>query len=378
MFQGIGITVELYSTQFWAAQIPVERLTTPEAAVITFSGSQGFLVLIAGVLLSFAFQLLLSNFFIALGISYSDVENQSDADSDSSDLDNKITKIGTVVGLRTLGTISITLFSGCFLAVKLSLIHDVFLGAILGLVIWAAYLTLLIWVSSTTVSSVIGTILSTATSGLQGIIGTAAVAIGAKNISDQVVSTADTAAAAIREELSAAVDPVSTRQAINNYLKKLRLPEVERQEIRDEFEKLVTHPEMKSVAQENHLRNIGRQTFVDLVNSRTDFSKQTINQVVEQFETFWQQISGQQQQKATQAPDPGVLNYLKSAQPDDLKSSQLTPKLEKLIEATSKQQVAQQAEAAQKVAETAAWWLFGTAFVSAAASAIAGTIAVRG
>lgn len=135
MFQGIGITVELYSTQFWAAQIPVERLTTPEAAVITFSGSQGFLVLIAGVLLSFAFQLLLSNFFIALGISYSDVENQSDADSDSSDLDNKITKIGTVVGLRTLGTFSITLFSGCFLAVKLSLIHDVFLGAILGLVI---------------------------------------------------------------------------------------------------------------------------------------------------------------------------------------------------------------------------------------------------
>ena len=150
---------------------------------------------------------------------------------------------------------------------------------------------------------------------------------------------------------------------------------------------------MKSVVRENHLRNIGRQTFVDLVNSRTDFSKQTINQVVEQFETFWQQILGQQQQKAPQAPDPGVLNYLKSAQPDELKSSQLPPKLEKLIEATSKQQAAQQAEAVQKVAETAAWWLFGTAFVSAAASAmatppaiarrslcadIAGTIAVRG
>jgi hypothetical protein len=173
----------------------------------------------------------------------------------------------------------------------------------------------------------------------------------------------------------------------------LPIPEADRQEIRDEFEKLVAHPEMKSVVRENHLRNIGRQTFVDLVNSRTDFSKQTINQVVEQFETFWQQILGQQQQKAPQAPDPGVLNYLKSAQPDELKSSQLPPKLEKLIEATSKQQAAQQAEAVQKVAETAAWWLFGTAFVSAAASAmatppaiarrslcadIAGTIAVRG
>ena len=38
------------------------------------------------------------------------------------------------------------------------------------------------------VSSVIGTVLSTATSGLQGIIGTAAIAIGAKNVSEQVVS----------------------------------------------------------------------------------------------------------------------------------------------------------------------------------------------
>jgi len=372
MFQGVEITVGQYRPQFWTAQISVaQQITTPEAAVLTFSGSQGFLVLIAGVLLAFAFQLLLSNFFIALGISYPESEDQDDSDS----VDDKITKIGTVVGLRTLGTISITLFIGCFLAVKLSLIHDAFLGAILGLVIWAAYLTLLIWVSTTTVSSVIGIVFSTATSGLQGIIGTAAVAIGAKNVSDQVVSTADTAAVAIREELSSAADPTSTRQAIDNYLKKLRLPEADRQEIRDEFEKLVAHPEMKSIVKENHLRNIGRQTFVDLVDSRTDFSKQTINQVVDQFETFWQQIWGQQQQKAV---DDGLVNYLKPAQPEELKSTQLTPKLEQLIETTRKQQAAQQAEAAQKVAETAAWWLFGTAFVSAAASAIAGIIAVKG
>lgn len=360
--------VELWRWQSWTAQI-LAQFTAPDA-VLTLSGSQGFLVLIAGVLLAFAFQLLLSNFFIALGISYSDSEDQSD-DTDS--LDDKITKIGIVVGLRALGTLSITLFGACFLAVKLSLVHDEILGAILGLVIWAAYLTLLIWVSSTTVSSVIGTVLSTATSGLQGIIGTAAVAIGAKNVSDQVVSTAETAAAAIKEELSTAVDSASARQAIDNYLKKLRLPEEDRAEIRDEFEKLVAEPEMQSIAKENHLRNIGRQTFVDVVNSRTDFSKQTINQVVDSFETFWQQVWNQEKQSS-----PALLNYLKPAPPEEIiKSSQLSPKLEQLIETTRKQQAAQQAQAAQKVAETAAWWLFGTAFVSATASAIAGTIAAR-
>jgi hypothetical protein len=225
------------------------------------------------------------------------------------------------------------------------------------------------------VSSVVGTIFKSATSGLQGIIGTAAVAIGAKNVSEQVVSTAETAAASVRQELSSAVDSASLREAIDNYLKKLHLPEADRQEIRDEFEKLVAEPEMKSIARENHLSNIGRQTFVDVVNSRTDFSKQTINQALDSFETFWQQIWGQQQQQALNGE---LFNSLKSAQPEEVKSSQLTPQLEQLIEATHQRQAAQQAEATQKVAETAAWWLFGTAFFSAAASAIAGTLAVNG
>jgi hypothetical protein len=375
MFPSVAITAGLCSKWLWQVLV-VEQVTLPEDTVANLSGSQGFLVLIAGVLLAFAFQLLLSNFFIALGISYPDLTNESKADSeDSASLDDKINKIGTVVGLRTVGTISITLFVACFLAVKLSFIHDAVLGAILGLVIWSAYFALLVWVSSITVSSVVGTIFKSATSGLQGIIGTAAVAIGAKNVSEQVVSTAETAAASVRQELSSAVDSASLREAIDNYLKKLHLPEADRQEIRDEFEKLVAEPEMKSIARENHLSNIGRQTFVDVVNSRTDFSKQTINQALDSFETFWQQIWGQQQQQALNGE---LFNSLKSAQPEEVKSSQLTPQLEQLIEATHQRQAAQQAEATQKVAETAAWWLFGTAFFSAAASAIAGTLAVNG
>jgi len=360
-------------TQFWITQIAaIEQMSTSEYNLSNFSGSQGFLVLIAGVLLAFAFQILLSNFFIALGTSYSDSTPLDSDVNDDSSLDNKIDKIGMVVGLRTLGTISITLFAACFLAVKLSFTHDQFLGAILGLIIWAAYLSLLIWVSSTTVSSVIGTLLKTATSGLQGIVGTAAVAIGAKNVSEQLVSTAETAATVIRQELSLAVDAISRRAAIDNYLKKLQLPEADREEIREQFERLVADPAMKSIARENHLRQMGRQTFVDLVNSRTEFSKQSINQALDSWEGFWQQAWSQQQPQEFHS---GLLDELKSSQLES-KPSQLTPKLEQLIEATRKQQAQQQVEAAQKVAKTAAWWLFGTIFFSASASAIAGSLAV--
>jgi len=66
-----------------------------------------------------------------LGISYPESEPAPDVE----DLDTKIDKIGMVVGLRALGTLSIKLFAACFLAVKLSFMHDRLLGAILGLII---------------------------------------------------------------------------------------------------------------------------------------------------------------------------------------------------------------------------------------------------
>lgn len=373
MFADMEIILELCNNkQYWTLQtFTTAGIITPEASGQILSGTQGFLVLIAGLLLAFAFQLLLTNFFIALGISYSESDDRLDADAD---LDDKINEIGTIVGLRALGTFSITLFIACFLAVKLSPVRDEFLGAILGLLVWAGYFSLLVGISAITVGSVLGAVVDRATSGLHGIIGTATVAFSAKTISDRVVSTADAAAAAVRSELSSAVDSISTRKAIDNYLNQLQLSEEERQDIEDEFEKLVAQPEMKSITRDRHLRNIGRKTFVDLVDSRTDFSKQDINSFMEQFEGFWQQFWGQRSQKA---PEVGMLNQIMPAKIEEPEPNQLSAKLEQLIEQTRKQQAKQQAQAAQKVAETAAWWLFGTAFASATASAIAGFLSVR-
>lgn len=363
MLQWVGIVREFVGA---IAYLPVGSVTNS-----VFSGSQGFLVLIAGLVLAFAFQLLLANFFIALGISYPDSEEPAD---DSETLDDTINKIGTIVGLRTLGTLSITLFGACFLAVKLSLVNDEVLGAIFGLTIWATYFTLLVWISLTTVGSVIGTVVNSATSGLQGIIGTAAIALGAKQVSDRVVSTAEAAATTVRRELSTAIDYDRSRNAISSYLQQLRIPEEDRQQLQGEFEKLIVEPEMQSIARDNHIQNIGRQTFVDLVSSRTDFSKNDVNQAMEQFETFWLQLWGQQVPKA--APET-VLAVIQPSQVEE-KSIQLSQELEQLIEQTRKQQASEQAKAAQKVAETAAWWLFGSAFTSAASAAIAGMISVRG
>ncbi|MHC5730242.1 MAG: MFS transporter, partial [Nostoc sp.] len=143
MFQSTEIMVGLYKPLLWVAQIQGDTSNvTPAQASVIISGPRFFVALISGVILAFAFQLVLTNLSLAAGISY--LGHSSDSDSDNSgevgSLGGTIRKIGTAVGIWTVVTVAIALLIASFLAVKLSLlILDPALGAILGLVIWGAY-----------------------------------------------------------------------------------------------------------------------------------------------------------------------------------------------------------------------------------------------
>lgn len=237
MFQSVGMMLGLCSTQFWIAQAPVaQAINTPEEAALVFSGPQFLVALVSGVLMAFAFQLLLTNFSVAVGIA--SLGSQSDSDNNESNLGGTISKIGTAVGFWTLLTVSIALFIACFLAVKLSLISSTVLGAILGVVIWATYFSLLVWLGSTAVGSLVGSVVSTATSGLQGVMSTAAATLGANAVKNQAVSTAEEITAAVRRELTAGFDPNSIQKTLQNSLGSLQLPKLDSKEIRSQFEKI--------------------------------------------------------------------------------------------------------------------------------------------
>jgi len=71
-----------------------------------------------------------------------------------------------------------------------------------------------------------------------------------------------------------------------------------------QFEQLLSGPELQSIAGSDLLRNVDRQTFVNLVSSRTDFFKQDINRIADQLEGAWKQVVGQQQD-----PQAQLLNF---------------------------------------------------------------------
>ena len=298
MFQSTEIMLGLFKPLFWVAQVPVNTSTiTPAQASVAFAGPRFFVALIAGVILAFAIQLVLTNLSVAAGITYLGHQSDSDSNSQSHDsIGGTIRKIGTAVGIWTLVTVTIALLIATFLAVKLSLLLlSPGLGAILGLVIWGAYFLLLVWVSSTTVGSLVGSVVNTATSGFQAIMGTATAALGAKAVSNQVVATAEAAAAAVRREIGSAIDPSTIRDNIEDYLEMVRPPELDLSKIRGEFEKLLNDPQLKAIAGTPDLRNIDREKFVNLVSDRTDLSKRDINRLADTLHGVWQQVVSQKQ-----------------------------------------------------------------------------------
>jgi hypothetical protein len=331
------LLMSLYSPKLNISQMPVEidvPFDHPDLGGLMFLSPQFFVALIAGVIMAFGFQFLLTNFSIAAKISNWDEALPDDDDDDESEsLGSKVRKIEGLVGGWILVTVNLALFLACFLAVKLTSIASVDGAAIIGVVIWAAYFLTLVWLGSSAVGSMIGSLIKTAFSGVQGVMGTAGAAIGGKMASDQMVNTVEASVAAVRRELSSAVDPESIRETLQDYVGSLQLPKLDVKEIRGQFEKLLGDVDIKPLAGSDVLKNVNRQTFVDLIKSRTDFSQEEINQVADQLEGVWKQTFGKQQEQKD--PNLELVDFLKFAAPDLLKSDELNAKLSQILESNS-------------------------------------------
>ncbi|MGH1393886.1 MAG: MFS transporter [Trichormus sp.] len=296
--------------------VPIEPL-------FGFSASKFVVALLAGTLMAIAFQLLLTNLSVAARIST--LGTDVDDDGESASFGRKIRQVEAKVGTWGIVTASIALFTACFLAVKLSLINSVLLGAIIGVVIWSSYFLLVAWFGSFAVGSLLGSIINTVNSGLQSLMGTATTAIGAAAVQQQAVSTAEEITAAVRRELTAGLDAETITNTLQKSLTSLPLPKLDVGEIRSQFDKILSDVDWRSLADGDLLKNINRQTFVDLISSQTNLSQDNINQIADQLNTAWEQTF------ARRNPTEQVINLLQSATPEELKSEDLGERLQQLV-----------------------------------------------
>jgi nucleoid DNA-binding protein len=318
------------------AQINVEtepNIEAVENAAFVFNGPQFFAALLAGVVLAFAFQLLFTNLGVAIGISMAGGKNSSDSHSSSSHsskgLGSSIKKIGLMVGLGTLVSVTLALFIASLLAVKLGLFASPLSGAIVGLVIWAAFFALMMLLSSQAIGSLLGSVANTATSGIQMIFGTATAALGAGAVNKQVVDTAEAAASAVRKELGMAIDPVSMRENIEDLLQSVKPTQLDADRIARDFEQLLNEENLQDVIDSDSVRNIDRQTFVQLISDRSDISKKDAERIAGKLESIWRKKTSKSGHSGNPISD--FANYLKSATKEQLVGKDFDGRLSSLL-----------------------------------------------
>ena len=331
MFNHIESLLGLNDRVMYLLKTPIVLKSQAVAVPLGFSSSQFLVALVSGLLIAFAFQFLLTNLSVALVATPGVIP---DSDDESEGIGDTIRGIETKVGFFILFTVTVALSIATFLAVKLSMVTNTSLGAIVGITIWSAYFSLLVWLGSGAVGSTIGALINTATSGLQGMMGAATTAIGANVAKNQVVSTAEDITAAVRRELTAGLDSEGIQKTLQSSLGKLELPKLDFDKIGGQLEQLLKDSDLKDIANSDLLKNVNRQTFVDLVSSRTDFSKQDVNKVAEQLEKSWQKFAKSGKVDDAQGQ---LVSLLKSIDPKDLGSEEVTDKLGKLVKQVSSQ-----------------------------------------
>ena len=290
-------------------------------------GGQFLVTMLSGVILAFGFQLLLTNLSMAAGVSYVAHSGSSDSSSSSDSSDSSGSPIKTIslaFGLWTLITVSLALFFACWLAVRLTIYTDPWSAAITGLVIWATYFTLLVWFSSTAVGSLIGSVIKSATSGLQSIVGTATAAIGAKAAGDQVVNTAEAAAAAIRREFSSGLDATGLQDTLQDYLYSLKSHDVDVESVEKEFERLINSSEIANVDRDS-LPQVDKEMFVKLLSDRTNLSKSETDRLANRFYRIWKQNTGSKDNLSD------IMSFVAAATGGQLASKGLSDQLGQLV-----------------------------------------------
>ena len=319
------------------AQTEVVRETTA-----FFSGPQFFTALVSGLFLTFGFQMLLTNLSVATGISVFSLAPNDDK-SDRHDGGSSLPGIGTMAGVWTVVTVSIALFIACLLAVKLSLVPTATMGMTVGLSIWAAYFSILVWISSTTVGSLVGSVVSTATKGFQAVFGTATAALGMKAAGSELVSSAEAAAAAVRREMTAYIDPQEVQSSFRDLLSSVKPPEINVQDIRAEFEKIIKDSEVSKMVDKDNLPTLSRETFENLLKERTDLSPRDVKKIVDELDRSWHgTLSGTKQGGGLGK----LIEQVRSAKPQDLLSGNFKQQLDRYVQDMGKGENSSQLEQA--------------------------------
>lgn len=264
---------------------------------IVLENTNFFVCIVAGVLLALGFQLLLTSLSVAGGITavgnirkkvhktghdkehrenrkddrkredheYKDNKKQyykkddhkkhrhyEDNDDDGM---NPVEKVSTGLGAWTMITTSIALFFASLFAVKLGLIGANFIGATLGLVIWASFFMIITYLEINTVASLVGGLASTVKSSLTSV--GSVFSKSQESVSKDVARTkAKEEAKQMRKQFEKLFNTHDIDKKVDDYVKQLKPQHIDIKNLKKQIKDLITDLQVTEKADFEHADSI--------------------------------------------------------------------------------------------------------------------------
>ncbi len=226
--------------------IPVAVFAQVAEETVIIADPSFFTALIAGIIIAFGFQLLLTNLSAAAGLSAlsigKDKEDRSsgkDSGGSSTKLQKNLRKVNSAFGVFALVTTSISLFFAAWLAVELSTALTVVSGIVIGLAIWGLFYIATAVLEMSAITSTVGSLVQLVRSGFQTVTD-AAGNILSRSDERRTADIAKEVTETVRDEV---FGDVHVRKTIQNYIDQMK-PDY--RQIRREIETILSETEVES------------------------------------------------------------------------------------------------------------------------------------
>jgi hypothetical protein len=280
------------------------------------TGGRLFFALIAGLLLAFAFQWILTALSAATGITllgsskrkekrnyyredrYRDEENYHGEESGEkgrwsrpgTSWERPAMKVEAGVGAWVIATSSISLFFAAWLAAELIRFGGAPEAVIMGLTVWAGFMLSMMWLESSMLGSLMGGLFGALKGGMQSVAAPLkdAAAGLAKSASGPLASSAEEIAAKVREEFRAQGGTGGLQERIREMAGKLPSRKFDRERVEKETEGVFEEPEIREAAR--HGDRIDRRRFQEIVASRADLAPEEQRIFVDTLHGRWNRL----------------------------------------------------------------------------------------
>jgi len=272
---------------------------------VTQLNPQFFIAILAGVLLALGFQLVLTNLSVAIGVTVignlkdkakrkepTDVEGgksrseNENTSKDTSKGESKLDKIPMAVkfmsggGIWGMITAVISLFLASLFAVKLSLVPNNAIGVSLGLVIWAVFFMVMLYIESRALGAVMGGFFNAAMAAVRAAFADLTNSIGGlgsifrKSDGARAERVMENTIEKIKDEVTDFADDMDLKSKLNDLVTRIAPQPLNIDSMKDKLEQLLN--EIKIEERDGAVPG-ERELFLKVVKEKPQFSEADVS-----------------------------------------------------------------------------------------------------